>query len=174
MIMKKFIAVDFTAALVLFCIFGVYAFKPFILNNINLDKLMKVNMVKSEQGNKLNTDKEKFVPYKVKKGDTVYGICAENVISFPLNKAAEMIINKNHLKGNDDIKEGQVIYIPYMDPGNSIEYLVKEGDTIFTIARQLMPGRDMNISVEDIMEENNLSSDKDIREGQILLIPYDK
>ena len=132
------------------------------------------NNTKSEEDKKTSAEVYGFIPYKVKNGDTVYGICREKVVCFSENKAAAVIMDKNNLKSNDDLKEGQIIYIPYKSVNDSIEYVVKDGDTIFTIASKLMPGKDVSACVEDIMEENDLNSINDIEEGEILLIPYEK
>jgi LysM repeat protein len=174
MIMKKIITACIAGVVVSSCIFGAHTLEPSIRNSIMKLEFGEGRDIKSEKDKKANSDIYGFVPYKVKKGDTVYGICRESVVYLPTNKAAAMIIEKNNLKGNDDITDGQIIYIPYKDPGNSIEYIVKSGDTIYTIASNLMPGQNADESVDDIMEENDLSSANDIKEGQILLIPHVK
>lgn len=174
MIMKKLFAAGITGIAAASCIFGAYKFDPSIVNKVISKGMVNSNHGKSEQDKKASAEVYGFVPYKVKKGDTVYGICREKVNCFPENKAAEMIMDKNKLKSNDDIKEGQIIYIPYKNVENDIEYVVKDGDTIFTIANKLMPGKDVNACVEDIIEENDLNSINDIEEGKILFIPYEK
>jgi murein DD-endopeptidase MepM/ murein hydrolase activator NlpD len=115
-----------------------------------------------------------YIMYQVKEGDTLYGICRENIIGISEERAVSLIINKNHLKNKYDIKIGQKISIPYKNQDNSIQYLVRRGDTLPSIAQKLMPGQNTDNSIKKIMEENSLTFMSDIEEGQILLIPVCK
>lgn len=115
-----------------------------------------------------------YLVYHVKEGDTLYGICRENIIGISPERAVSLIINKNHLKDKHDIKTGQNILIPYKNSDSSIQYIVRRGDTLLSIAQKLMPGKNAESSAKKIMKENNITFMSDMEEGQILLIPVCK
>lgn len=94
--------------------------------------------------------------YTVKKGDTLYSIAqAFNLSVDDLKKA-------NNLTSNV-LSIGQVLTIPSVND-NYLTYTVKKGDTLFSIARNY------NVSVNDLMSINNLSSSI-LSIGQTLVIP---
>ena len=101
--------------------------------------------------------------YTVKKGDTLYSI------STKYNTTPQKIIDLNYLK-NTNITPGQVLRIPEtytkeedMYLPNYSNYIVKRGDTIYSIAR------DNNISVDTLIKDNSLTGNV-INIGQILKI----
>ena len=101
--------------------------------------------------------------YTVVTGDTLYSIARK--YSVDVND----IINLNYLK-DTNLKVGQVIRIPefYFDMDNMnlpnyINYTVKSGDTLYSIAR------DNNISVDVLRKDNALTSDV-LNIGQIIRI----
>ena len=90
--------------------------------------------------------------YTVKSGDTLYSIARI------YNTTADEIKKLNYLT-SDNLKIGQVLRIPevYIEMDkvsvpNYINYTVKSGDTLYSIARKY------NISVNQLMKDNSLSN----------------
>ena len=98
--------------------------------------------------------------YTVKRGDTLYQIASK------FNTTVDAIKSLNNLTSNN-LSIGQVLKIPTtnINPDNDIEeYIVKSGDTLYSIARQF------DVSVNDLIEYNNLPTTI-LSQGQILRIP---
>ena len=98
--------------------------------------------------------------YTVKAGDTIYGISKQFGVS------AMDIYNLNNLT-NSNIKVGQVLKIPTnsgTNPSNMFYYTVKNGDSLYSIARIY------NTTVNEIIKLNNLKS-TNLSIGQTLRIP---
>ena len=101
--------------------------------------------------------------YEVKSGDTLYGISKKYGIS------VDEIMKLNYLK-NTNLTLGQIIRIPemYFDMDNMtlpnfINYTVKNGDTLYKIAKE------NNISI-DILEKDNALTSPILKVGQVLKI----
>ena len=101
--------------------------------------------------------------YTVKKGDTLYSVAKK------YNTTSQKIIDLNYLK-NTNITPGQILRIPEtytkeeeMYLPNYTNYIVKKGDTLYSIAK------DNNISVDTIISDNSLTSNT-LNIGQILKI----
>ena len=88
--------------------------------------------------------------YKVKSGDTLYSIAQKYNIS--VNELKEL----NNLK-NNNITVGQVLKIKSNIPSEEVTeknyYIVKSGDTLYSIAKKY------NTTVDEIKKLNNLKSD---------------
>ena len=100
--------------------------------------------------------------YIVKPGDTLYGIAQQ------LNTSVAALKNTNNLNTNQ-ISIGQILKVPQSgivlpETDNNFVYLVKPGDTLYSIARMY------TTSVDDIKALNNISEDN-LLVGQTLLIP---
>ena len=98
--------------------------------------------------------------YTVKKGDTLYGISNQFGVSVVDLK------NLNNLKDNN-LKIGQVLKISQNsgpNPDSSINYIVKKGDSLYSIARVY------KTTVQEIQKLNNLKSNA-LSIGQELKIP---
>ena len=112
---------------------------------------------------KLGTNPNNMFMYTVKKGDTLYGIARK------YNTTVDEIMNLNYFK-NTNITPGDIIRIPeiytkeeeiYMP--NYINYIVKKGDTLYSIANNY--GIDVNMIIKDnALITNNLEV------GQLLRI----
>ncbi len=100
------------------------------------------------------------VVYVVKSGDTLYSIARDFGVT------VDDIKRVNNLS-NDVLNIGQEIIIS-KDPSASLDekYVVKTGDTLYSIAREI------GISVDVLKEINNLTSDL-LSVGQVLLVPVD-
>lgn len=99
--------------------------------------------------------------YTVVKGDTLYGIAKK------YNTTVDKIKQLNTLT-TDILSTGQILKIPSTEiielPAQNITYIVKSGDTLFSIAKAY------NTTVNNIKELNNLSSNL-LSVGQTLLLP---
>jgi len=93
--------------------------------------------------------------YRVKKGDTLFGI------SHRFNITVDTIITANNLKNAYYLPIGKVLKIPNM---SGLFYTVKQGDSLFSIAQRF------RTSVNQIADINDLSSSV-IQAGQKLFIP---
>lgn len=105
-----------------------------------------------------NNESEAKDYYIVKKGDTLYSI------SKRFNISIDSLKKINNLYGNN-ISEGEKLYLTNIGQNNDNNiYTVKKGDTLYSIAKSL------NIEVDDIIKENNLTGNI-LSIGQVLLIP---
>ena len=98
--------------------------------------------------------------YSVKAGDTLYSIAKK------FNTTVNKIKQLNNLL-TDNLAIGQNLKLPLTDitevPTTNINYTVKPGDTLYSIARTY------NTTVNNIKNKNNLSSNL-LLVGQTLLI----
>ncbi len=141
--------------------FGVSVTELASLNGIS-GSLLNVGTVLTIPS-KSGTNPNNMFMYEVKSGDTLYGIARKYGIT------VNDIMKLNYFT-NTNLSPGQIIRIPemYFDMDNMnlpnyINYTVKPGDTIYSIARN------NNISVETLEKDNALSSPI-LRVGQILRI----
>ena len=98
--------------------------------------------------------------YIVKAGDTLYGI--SNQFGVSVTELASI----NNVKA-ETLQIGQVLTIPSnsgTNPNNMFMYTVEKGDSLYSISRKY------NISVDDIIKLNNLSSNS-LSIGQVIRIP---
>ncbi len=98
-----------------------------------------------------------YIIYTVKSGDNLYQIATQ------YNTTVDALMKYNNLTTNL-LSVGQMLKIPVeiVTPENT--YIVKSGDSLWSIANRY------NISVDDIRRANNLTSDL-LSIGQILIIP---
>lgn len=130
---------------------------------VTVNELKKVNNLSSNllsvgqnliiPGKKNNTSSNEYV---VKKGDTLYGIANK------YNVSVDNLKNYNNLS-TDSLSIGQTIKIPD-NKANSNEYVVKSGDSLYSISRKY------GVSVDELMSVNNLKSTV-LSVGQVLKIP---
>ena len=131
--------------------FGVSVTELAKLNNIkgSLLNVGQVLKIPTKEGSNPN---DMFM-YTVKKGDSLYSIAKK------YNTTVQDIINLNYLK-NTNLSIGQVLRIPEtytkeedLVLPNYINYTVKKGDTLYSIAKNY------NVSVDTIKKDNALTSD---------------
>lgn len=130
---------------------------------VTVNDLKKVNNLSSNllsigqnliiPGKKNNTSSNEYV---VKKGDTLYGIANK------YNVSVDNLKSYNNLS-TDFLSIGQIIKIPD-NKVNSNEYVVKSGDSLYSISRKY------GVSVDELMSVNNLKSTV-LSVGQVLKIP---
>lgn len=97
--------------------------------------------------------------YQVKSGDTLYSIA--NKLDTTVSELKEI----NNLSTNL-LKVGQILKIPtkFVDVGDTELYQVKNGDTLYSIAKKY------NITVNELKQLNDLIND-DLSVGQLLTVP---
>ena len=141
--------------------FGVSVTELADLNNVTASTLRvgQVLIIPSSSG----TNPNNMFLYTVKSGDSLYKIARK------YNTTVDKIIDLNNLK-TTNLSIGQVLRIPEtytkedeMTIPNYINYTVKRGDTLYSIARN------NNVSVDTILKDNALTSNT-LRVGQNLKI----
>jgi len=130
--------------------FGVSVTELAELNGIKGSNLAigQVLKIPSQSG----TNPNNMFMYTVKFGDTLYGIARK------FGTTVQAIQNLNYFK-DTNLVPGQVIRIPEMYTKeeemvipNYINYIVKKGDTLYSIARN------NNVSVDTLIKDNGLTS----------------
>ena len=139
--------------------FGVSVTDLANLNNVNATSL-KIGQVLNIP-NKSGTNPNNMFIYTVKKGDSLYSIAKK------YDTTVSKIVSLNNLKSNN-LSIGQVLRIPEMYNNdmtvpNYINYTVKRGDTLYSIALK------NNVSVDTIIKDNSLSNNT-LKIGQNLRI----
>lgn len=130
--------------------FGVSVTELADLNNVTASNLRigQVLIIPSSSG----TNPNNMFLYTVKSGDSLYKIARK------YNTTVDEIIDLNNLK-TTNLSIGQVLRIPEtytkedeMTIPNYINYTVKRGDTLYSIARN------NNVSIDTILKDNALTS----------------
>lgn len=125
-------------------------------NTLQIGQTLKIPVVSSEKV-PIGTYEE----YIVKNGDTLYSI-GKNYEYTP-----DQLINYNDLSSSI-LTIGQVLKIPIVDselqPVDFIEYTIKKGDTLYSIANKY------DTNVQELKNYNNLTSNT-LSIGQIIKIP---
>jgi len=98
-----------------------------------------------------------YIEYTVKRGDSLYSIARS------YNTTVDSIRNLNNLTSNT-LQIGQVLRIPTTSQNNYIEYTVRSGDSLWSIANRY------NTTVNEIRNLNNLTTNT-LQIGQVLRIP---
>lgn len=139
---------------------------------VSVTELAELNGIK---GSNLQIGRELIIPsksgtnpnnlfmYTIKSGDTLYGIARK------YNTTVQDIMNLNYFK-DTILYPGQIIRIPEtytkesdMYVPNYINYTVKKGDTLYSIARN------NDISVDTLIKDNGLTSNT-LSIGEIIRI----
>ena len=141
--------------------FGVSVTELANLNNVNANTLKIFQVLKIPT--KTGTNPNNMFMYTVKKGDSLYSIARK------YNTTVDAIKNLNNLK-TTSLSIGQVLRIPEtytpedeMTLPNYINYTVKKGDTLYSIARN------NNVDVTTIVKDNSIKGNN-LTIGQILRI----
>ena len=111
-----------------------------------------------------------MVPYVVKTGDTLYGICLANGIDF--SRYINLIMQASGLK-SATIYTGQVIFLPSATASSGsmsiITHVVKGGETVYGICQTL--GLNYNASIGMITSLNPNKNLSNIHAGDVLFFP---
>lgn len=141
--------------------FGVSVTELASLNNVNANNLQIGMLLKIPISSGTNPDT--MFMYTVKAGDSLYAIAKK------YNTTVDEIKKLNYLK-NNNLSIGQVLRIPEMYTPedqfylpNYINYSVKKGDTIYSIANNF------NIPINTIIKDNSLTNNT-LTIGQTLKI----
>lgn len=137
------------------------------------DSVQQASIIKAEKKPSIPHENTFNVMYVVRQGDNLGRIAMHHGVSI------RQLKEWNNLKGDRiDVGQQLIIYtkapvqspapekrttLPLTEPGGFIEYVVKQGDSLWSISRQF-PG----VTVEDIMRWNNIGERIDI--GQVLKI----
>ena len=131
---------------------------------ITVDELKSANNLSS---NLLSVGQNLIIPgkeaqatgdeYVVKKGDTLYSIARK------YNTSVDNLKSINNIT-IDSLAIGQIIKLPSTSSTASDTYIVKKGDSLYSIARTY------NTSVDKLKEINNLTSNA-LAIGQVLKLP---
>ncbi len=131
---------------------------------ITVDELKKANNLSS---NLLSVGQNLIIPgkeaqatgeeYVVKKGDSLYSIAKKYNTSVDNLKSINNIIT-------DSLAIGQIIKLPKKSSMDDNSYIVKKGDSLYSIAKTY------NTSVDKLKEINNLTSNA-LAIGQVLKLP---
>lgn len=131
---------------------------------ITVDELKNANNLSS---NLLSIGQNLIIPgkdlddigeeYVVKKGDTLYSIARK------YNTSVDNLKSINNIT-TDSLAIGQIIKLPSTSDVASDTYIVKKGDSLYSIARTY------NTSVDKLKEINNLTSNA-LAIGQVLKLP---
>ena len=103
------------------------------------------------------TESDQYDTYIVQKGDSLYKIANE------FNTTVTELMKINNLSSNL-LTIGQKLLIPKKQISNEFEYVVKVGDSLYSIANKY------NTTVDEIKKINNLTSNL-LTIGQILKLP---
>lgn len=103
-----------------------------------------------------------YITYTVQSGDSLYSIASKNDLT------VQELKNYNNLTSNT-LQIGQVLKIPVVSSeqvpvGNYTNYVVKSGDTLYSIAQRY------GFTVQELMNYNNLDSAV-LSIGQVIKIP---
>lgn len=103
---------------------------------------------------------DQFITYKVTKGDTLWSISKKYSVSL------DSISAFNNIKSKDTLSIGQIIKIlkDNLPDADQDMYIVKKGDTLWTIAQQY------NLNVNSILANNKISNSELISIGQEIKI----
>ena len=131
---------------------------------ITVDELKNANNLSSNllsvgqnliiPGKKLDATGEEYV---VKKGDSLYSIAKKYNTSVDNLKSINNIIT-------DSLAIGQIIKLPEKSSMDNNSYIVKKGDSLYSIAKTY------NTTVDKLKEINNLTSNA-LAIGQVLKLP---
>lgn len=99
------------------------------------------------------------MPYTIQKGDTLYLVAKTFGVSF------ESIIATNPGIDPERIHLGQVICVPAACSYGTIAYVIKRGDTLYSISRRY------NANVDKIMQLNPGIDPDNLTIGEVICIP---
>ncbi len=99
------------------------------------------------------------VSHEVVKGETLYSISRKHGIS------VSELCSVNNMTEKDTLKVGQKLTIPEKTIVKTTLYTVAKGDTFYSIARR------HEISVDELLKINNLSTNNTLKIGQKIKVP---
>ena len=96
-----------------------------------------------------------------KDGDTLFKLSMQYGVSL------KELMHKNNFNDANEILEGKIIIMPdkYNEANKRVNYKVKEGDTLYRIAK------DHNLEIKDLVSINNFKDSTILNTNQIILLP---
>ena len=128
-----------------------------VLNNLNSNILQIGQILKIPSATVEQVTPNDYIFYTVKAGDSLYSIAKKYNIS------VNNLINFNQMDSTF-LSIGDELLIPIKNNNQNLTYIVKSGDTLYSIAKRY------NISIDSLRNSNNLNSDL-LQIGQELIIP---
>lgn len=131
-------------------------------NNLTSNVLSIGQKLKIPNMSAPSNEPKDYITYTVKSGDSLYSIASKNDLT------VQELKNYNNLTSNT-LQIGQVLKIPVVSSeqvpvGNYTNYVVKSGDTLYSIAQRY------GFTVQELMNYNNLDSAV-LSIGQVIKIP---
>ena len=135
------------------------------ISNPNLiypGEILKIPDIKGESSKSVSS-KQYIKTYIVRRGDTLYGIAQR------FGTTVAKLVQLNGISNPNLIYPGQVLKIESsgrVDDGEGFRdfYVIQKGDTLSSIARRF------NTTVENLLENNNILSDKQIVEVHVVRV----
>lgn len=140
------------------------------------DNMNNVNTAsENQEENKMTNSNsvQKHIEYTVKQGDTLFSIARELMPWKGQEEAVNIISSMNNLKNSEILTVGSKLMIPVntIDTSNCLKYIVRDGDSLYSIASEYLPNMNVNDAVESIMEKNNISNPSALSVGLEIYIP---
>ena len=131
-------------------------------NNLTSNVLSVGQRLKIPSMSVPSNEPKNYINYTVKSGDSLYSIANKNDLT------VQELKNYNNLTSNT-LQIGQILKIPVVSSekvpvGNYTEYVVKSGDTLYSIAQRY------GFTIQDLIDYNNLDNTI-LSVGQIIRIP---
>lgn len=126
--------------------------------------------------------------YVVKADDTLYSIARTYMPNSEPSEVVAEILTRNKMSKNDVISQGQKLIISYetslesksedkstaansTDHSSHTKYVVKSGDTLFSIAKKYLASMNVIDGVKLIKEHNNINDENTIKVQETICIP---
>ncbi len=174
----------------------IYLINKYRLNELDKEVLKGMSIKVTETAGNTSKQDKKFI-YEVKKGETIFTISNKfnipvkkiqkinNLNDFDIYEGQILVLTlgeEGEVKNNESQEaqqeaqtqeniEEEAVALPEEATEEIPEdekYTVKEGQTLFSIAR------DFNIKVEDLLSANHFDKSTEIKVGQVIRIPKDK
>jgi len=168
----------------------IYLINKYRLNELDKEVLKGMSIKVNETVENTSTQNKKFI-YEVKNGETIFTISNKfnipvkkiqqinNLNDFDIYEGQILVLtldqNKNQENTNttstsneSEVKDRELASIPNesnIDIPENERYVVKEGQTLFSIAKE------NNIKVEDLLSANHFDKSTEIKVGQVIRIP---
>ena len=119
---------------------------------------------------------EKYTDYIVKEGDTLFSIARNTMPWKSQDEAVKILETMNSLKSREVISVGSRLMVPVntMDTTGYTKYIVKAGESLYTIAEDYLPDMNPAKAVDMIMKKNSITDPTLLSVGLEIYIPDDE